>query len=381
MCKFLILFITRRYSNYGILFIDYMKYFLASDEDESGQSLDIYMFRRKKTRDNQFIGPTFPAEADTASSIQYIGDEGGHLKTYAILQEARTDFSNSKLRTILLIYSNPAWSIFILTTLFIAYKLDTCIYTFFAPGERPFWAIMILLCFNFIFTCDVVIIVGLKVFKRWRRTLNLMEPNSFLVVLDVILALPFSILYLLNDDRVAFNLHAIAPLVATIRVYRILQYFYNKSSQAGSNQWTTFLFQYLILFLLSVHSWTCVWYLSANKNFDVHEVQSSWSLSAIYLPTEVTLDWYYVCTYWSVMFLTTNALGDLYPVTTVERFTAILAILVGFLLTTVVFVGSLTSQFITITTRRSKYVRQLTKIKNHLRLIKMDSDTTTRIIR
>ncbi|KPJ19458.1 Potassium voltage-gated channel protein eag [Papilio machaon] len=73
--------------------------------------------------------------------------------------------------------------------------------------------------------------------------------------------------------------------------------------------------------------------------------------------------------------------SDLYPVTTAERVTATAAILVGFLLTTIVFVGSLTSQFITITTRRAKYVRQLQKIQNHLKLIKMDEITTKRIIR
>lgn len=308
-------------------------------------------------------------------------DKNKKQKTYAILQETRSEFSsNSKLRTLLLIYSNPAWKVFILTTLFISYILDTCVYTFYKSDERPFWTIIILLCFNFIFAFDVVIIVGLKFFRKWRKTLNLVEPETFIVVLNIILAVPYSFLYLLADINAQFNFHAIAPLVATIRVYRILEYFYNRSSQAGSNQWTTFLSQYLILFFLSVHTWTCVWFLFANRSFDLHKIRTSWSLAAVYLPTEVTLDWYYVCTYCSVMFLTTNALGDLYPVTTAERVIAILATLLGFLLTTVVFVGSLTSQFITITTRRSKYVRQLKKIKNHLRLIKMDTDTTKRII-
>lgn len=309
-------------------------------------------------------------------------DEDKRQKTYAILQETRSEFAtNSKLRTLLLIYSNPAWKIFILTTIFIAYILDTCVYTFYKSRKRPFWTIVILLCFNFIFTFDVVIIVGLKFFKKWRKTLNLVEPDTIKVVLNIILAIPYSFLYLVDDNLLQFNFHAIAPLIATIRVYRIIEYFYNRSSQAGSNQWTTFLSQYLILFFLSVHTWACVWYLFANRSFNIHKIRTSWSLAAIYLPTEETLDWYYVCTYWSVMFLTTNALGDLYPVTTAERVIAILATLLGFLLTTVVFVGSLTSQFITITTRRSKYVRQLKKIKNHLRLIKMDSDTTKRIIR
>lgn len=208
-----------------------------------------------------------------------------------------------------------------------------------------------------------------------------MEPDTVKIVVDVILAIPFSFFYLINYEFLSFSFHAMSPLVATIRVYRIVEYFYDRSSQAGSNQWTSFLSQYLILFLLSVHTWTCIWYLFSYRSFDIHKIRSSWSYAAIYLPTESTMDWYYVCAYWSMMFLTTNALGDLYPVTVNERISAIIAILLGFLLTTVVFVGSLTSQFITITTRRSKYVRRLRKIQNHLKLINMDADTTNRIIR
>lgn len=268
-----------------------------------------------------------------------------------------------------------------LTILFIAYILDSCLYTFCKEQERPFWVIIVIICFNFAFIFDVAILVGLKVSKKWRKTLNLMEPDTFKIVVDVILAIPFSFLYLVNYEFLTFSFHAISPLVATIRVYRIVEYFYDRSSQAGSNQWTSFLSQYLVLFLLSVHTWTCIWYLFSYRSFDIHGIRSSWSYAAINLPTQSTMDWYYVCTYWSVMFLTTNALGDLYPVTVNERISAILAILVGFLLTTVVFVGSLTSQFITITTRRSKYVRRLRKIQNHLKLINMDADTTNRIIR
>ncbi|KAF9821790.1 hypothetical protein SFRURICE_001901, partial [Spodoptera frugiperda] len=349
-----------------------------ADDKSSETRFDIYKYRRRATQ-SQLPGLSAPITA--AANVRFEIDKNKKQKTYAILQETRSEFSsNSKLRTLLLIYSNPAWKVFILTTLFISYILDTCVYTFYRSDERPFWTIIILLCFNFIFAFDVVIIVGLKFFRKWRKTLNLVEPETFIVVLNIILAVPYSFLYLLADINAQFNFHAIAPLVATIRVYRILEYFYNRSSQAGSNQWTTFLSQYLILFFLSVHTWTCVWFLFANRSFDLHKIRTSWSLAAVYLPTEVTLDWYYVCTYCSVMFLTTNALGDLYPVTTAERVIAILATLLGFLLTTVVFVGSLTSQFITITTRRSKYVRQLKKIKNHLRLIKMDTDTTKRII-
>lgn len=353
---------------------------LAQDKEDGG--LDVYKYRRRKAKHNQLLSSSYsyPDENNDSNNGKRSTEET-RTKTYAILQETRTEFNDNKSRALLLIYSNSAWRIFVLATLIIAFKLDTTIYAFCEPKERPFWTIMILMCLNFIFIFDVVIIVGLKFSKKWRKTLNLMEPNTFLVVLDLILALPYCFLYLLKSYELAFNFHAIAPIISTIRIYRVLQYFYNKSCQAGSNQWTTFLFQYLILFLLSVHTWTCVWYLFANKSFAVQEIQSSWSLSAIYLPTELTIHWYLVCTYLSIMYLTTNALGDLYPVTTVERLTAILAILVGFLLTTIVFVGSLTSQFITITTRRSKYVSQLTKIKNHLRLINMDAETTRRIIR
>lgn len=348
--------------------------FCLAEQDEG---LDVYRFRRRAIQSDGQSAP--PKIASGLTSIRFEMDDDRPHITYAVLQEGRSEFAtNSKLRTTLLIYSNPAWKIFILTDLFIAYILDTCVYTFCKANERPFWAIVILLCFNFIFTFDVTIIVGLKFFKKWRKTLNLVEPDTFKVVINIILAIPYSFLYLVDNH--VFNFHAIAPLIATIRVYRILEYFYNRSSQAGSNQWTTFLSQYLILFFLSVHTWACVWYLFANRTFDIHKLRTSWSLAAIYLPTEQTIDWYYVCTYWSVMFLTTNALGDLYPVTTAERVIAILATLLGFLLTTVVFVGSLTSQFITITTRRSKYVRQLKKIQNHLRLIQMDADTTKRII-
>ncbi|XP_059058535.1 uncharacterized protein LOC131851991 isoform X1 [Achroia grisella] len=350
--------------------------------DDKGSKLDVYKYRRRSDRNNFSTIPSIVnRRPDIFTNIQYEINEEKKQKTFAILQETRTEFTRSKLRSILLIYSDPLWKVFILTIIFTEYILDTCIYTFYEQKERPLWIVAVMLCLNFIFTLDVVIIFGLKFFKRWRKTLNLVEPETIRVTLDVILAMPYTFLYLLTYETSYFDIISIAPIMATIRVYRIIEYFYNKSSEAGSNQWTTFLFQYLILFLLSVHTWTCVWYLFSYRSFDIHEIHSSWSTAAIYLPTEVTFDWYFVCAYWSVMFLTTNALGDLYPVTTMERVTAILAILLGFLLTTIVFVGSLTSLFITITTRRAKYVRQMQKIQNYLELIKMDKDTTRRIIR
>ncbi|XP_049871178.1 uncharacterized protein LOC126370383 [Pectinophora gossypiella] len=316
-------------------------------------------------------------------NLIYSVDIGKRHRRYAILQEAPPEFTHSRLRYFLLMYSNTAWKLFIMMTLFIAYFLDTCLYTFFEQHARPLWMIVVLISLNFVFTFDVCVVVGLKLSKKWRKTLNLMEADTFKVIFDVILAIPFCFLYLISFPKnvSVFDFYAIAPIVALLRIYRILEYFYGKSLQAGSNQWITFLGQYLVLFVLSAHTWTCIWYLFSSRTFDLHKIRDSWSISAVYLPTETTSDWYFVCAYWSVTFLTTNALGDLYPMTTTERMIATLSIVLGFTLTTIVFVGSLTSQFITMTTRRSKYVRQLNKIRNHLRLIRMDKETTRRIIR
>lgn len=298
------------------------------------------------------------------------------------MQEHRTDFSNNKLRYVLLIYCNPIWNLTILIAILLQYLLESCLYTFIEPSKRSSWLILSIFLLNITFTLDVAVVVGLKFFEKWRKTLNLMEPDMKRVILDVVLAMPYCFMYLINrEDKTTFNIYAISPLIATARVYRIIEYSYNKSSEAGTNQWTTFLAQYLILLLLSVHTWTCIWYLFAYKHFDIHRIRSSWSIAASNFPTETIFDWYLVGAYWSVMFFTTNAFGDIYPITTYERIIAAIAILLGFLLTTVVFVGSLTSLFITITTRRARYVQQLKKIQNHLKLIKMDNETTKHIIR
>lgn len=359
-----------------------------NEVEENKCIFDIYKYLRLKDRNKVFTYPQSISRAINKSTLHVLHDGGEdkkELKTqqkaYAILQENRLEISDHKLRKFLLIYSNYVWKILTIASLFISYILNTCVYTFFLPRERPFWIIIVVIGLESIFIMDVIIVFGLKLSKKWRKTLNLVEPETWQVVLDIILAVPYAFLYLLNVDNATFDFHAISPVIAILRVYRILVYFYNISSQAGSNQWTTFLGQYLMLFVLSVHTWTCIWYLFSYRKFDLRKIRQSWSVSTVYLPTETTSDWYFVCAYWSVMFLTTNALGDLYPVTTIERIVATLAILLGFFLTTIVFVGSLTSQFITITTRRSKYARQLNKIKNHLSLINMDEDTTKRIIR
>ncbi|XP_050349519.1 uncharacterized protein LOC126772954 [Nymphalis io] len=357
---------------------------MVEDEENEDSSLSIYKYRRRNDKPNVFINPPSIGRFSDEHSHNILVeiDEKKQQKTYAILQECRSDFNNNKLRYILLIYTNPIWNLFNLSSIFIAYFLETCLYTFTTPQNRSIWMIILIISLNLVFTVDVIIVFGLKFFEKWRKTLNLVEPETMRVVIDVILAVPYSFLYLIiTIEHTAFNIYAIAPMMATARVYRIIEYSYIKSSQAGTNQWTTFLAQYLMLFLLSVHTWTCIWYLFSYRQFDIYKIQSSWSAAVVNLPTETTFDWYFVGAYWSVMIFTTNAFGDIYPVTTNERITAAIAVLLGFLLTTVVFVGSLTSLFITITTRRAKYVRQLKKIKNHLSLIKMDADTTKRIIR
>ncbi|XP_061704790.1 uncharacterized protein LOC133516091 isoform X3 [Cydia pomonella] len=350
-----------------------------NDSGSNSNSLDIYKYRKRKDRNELFKEP----DGDTYD-VQNETIEDGTAekpKVYAILQENRTEFTNCNLRYVMLIYTNNIWNFVMLSVVITTYILETWLYTFCVTKDRTIGIIALIICLNLIFTFDVVIIFCLKFIKRWRRTLNLVEPETFRVILDVILAMPYGIFYFFDLHVVEFDLSFVAPLVAGIRVYRVIMYFYNKSSQAGRNQWTTFLFQYLILFLLGVHTLTCIWFQFAYRGFELKNLRSSWSAGAIHLPTASVTDWYCVCAYWSIMMLTTNSLGDLYPITTAERITAIVAIVIGFLLTTIVFVGSLTSQFLTITTRRSKYVRQLKKIQNHLKLIRMNDDTTRRIIR
>ncbi|XP_045524847.1 uncharacterized protein LOC123714573 isoform X1 [Pieris brassicae] len=347
-----------------------------------GSSLDIYKYRRGKDKQCILINPLASGRysEDVSQNIIIEVDEQKRQKRYAILQEPKSDITTNRLRYFLLIYSNPIWNVFILSVIFTSYMFDTCLYTFFHVEQRPLWVVVMLICFNIIFMIDVSVLFGLKFFRQWRKTLNIVEPCTERVIFDIILAMPYPFLYFLRIE-VFMDIHAISPIIATVRAYRIIEYSYNKSSQAGTNQWTTFLAQYLILFLLSVHTYTCVWYLFSYRSFDVHKIRTSWSIGAIYLPTETVLDWHFVCAYWSVMILTTNSLGDLYPVSTLERIIATLAILLGFFITTIVFVGSLTSQFITITTRRAKYVRKLKRIQNHLSLIHMDEDTTKRVLR
>ncbi|CAG9579751.1 unnamed protein product [Danaus chrysippus] len=352
------------------------------EEDDDESSLNIYKYRRGRDRSDEFLKAITIGHFNDEQNIIVEVDENKRQKTYAILQEHRTDFSNNKLRYLLLIYCNPIWNLSILVAILLQYLLESCLYTFIEPSKRSSWLILSIFLLNITFTLDVAVVVGLKFFEKWRKTLNLMEPDMKRVILDVVLAMPYCFMYLINrEDKTTFNIYAISPLIATARVYRIIEYSYNKSSEAGTNQWTTFLAQYLILLLLSVHTWTCIWYLFAYKYFDIHLIRSSWSIAASNFPTETTFDWYLVGAYWSVMFFTTNAFGDIYPITTYERIIAAIAILLGFLLTTVVFVGSLTSLFITITTRRARYVQQLKKIQNHLKLIKMDNETTKHIIR
>ncbi|XP_053605424.1 uncharacterized protein LOC128672350 isoform X1 [Plodia interpunctella] len=349
--------------------------------DDEDAKFDVYKFRRRADRSKLSLN-TINSDIPRilSQNIIYEVDDNKKSKRYAILQEPRIEFSFNKFRALLLIYSDQSWKIFVLTTLFVEYLLDSCIYTFCKPEHRSLWLILLIVCLNSVYTFDVLIVCGLKFSRIWRKTLNLVEPSTSKVAIEVILAIPYSLLYLIRAETAIFDFTIIAPIMSTLRAYRILELFYNKSSEAGSNQWTTFLFQYLMLLLLCVHSWTCVWFLFSYRHFDIHKIRLSWSAAAVYLPTEETFDWYFVCTYWSIMCLTTNAIGDLYPVTTSERIAAIGAILVGFALTTIVYVGSLTSQFITVTTRRAKYVRQLKKIKNYLHLIKMDTDTTKRIM-
>ncbi|XP_050665526.1 uncharacterized protein LOC126965798 [Leptidea sinapis] len=354
----------------------------SDHEDEDESNLNIYKSRHRADNEKVFINPQAVgrySEENLQNIVVEIDEQKRH-KIYAILQEPKSDLTTNRLRYFLLIYINSFWNLFVLSVIFISYILDTCVFTFYKGERKPSWIIFVLACLNLVFAVDVTFLCGLKFSKQWRKTLNLVEPSIERVIVDLFLAVPYPISYLLSFD-LPFHFFIISPVMATVRVYRIIEFLYNKSSQAGTNQWTIFLAQYLILFLLSVHTWTCIWYLSSYRSFNIHSLRSSWSIGAVNLPTETVLDWHFICAYWSVMILTTNSLGDLYPVSSLERVVATVAVLLGFFLTTVIFVGSLTSQFITITTRRAKYVRQLKKIQNHLQLINMDADTTSRVLR
>ncbi|KAG7309661.1 hypothetical protein JYU34_004149 [Plutella xylostella] len=338
----------------------------------------IYKYRHRTEGDELSVSPTYGDLIEMGKTPKE--GEQSTEKKYSLLHENRTDFAENRLRYIFVTLSGSGWQIFVLVTIVVSFTLSTSLFTFCEPEERPLSLRIILGLFSMVFAVDVLFEIWLKFSTDSRRTLNLMEPDTCRVVIDGILALPYAMFFFIGLNLP--NVYAIIPLVFTIRLYRLLEYFYISSSQAGRNQWSAFIFQYLVLFLTFVHLNTCIWYLMSYKEFDVKNIRKSWSISIglSYLPTETKLDWYLVSLYWSVMLISTNALGDIYPETTTERTAAIIANLLGFFLTSIVFVGSLTSQFITITTRRSNYVRQLRKIQNHLELIKMDTDVTKRIL-
>lgn len=348
---------------------------VASDDSSADSSLEIYKYRRREKKEPIFMFPTDDGNNHAPGS----GQDEKTAKTYAVLQEKRGEKKFQRLRFLFLLYNTNSWKVFIIGTIFFAYILDMWLYAFCDIDNRPFGYVLIAVSLDSVYTADVIFVVTLKISRKWRKTLNLVEEDTLKVVLDCLVAMPYSILYFIRIE--SFDLYVIVPIASMMREYRILKYFYNKSSQAGSNQWNQFLLQYLMIFLHLVHTFSCILYLFAYQGFEVDQIRSSWTMSSLHLPTEKKLDWYFVSAYWSIMFLTTNCLGDLYPLNTMERVCGSLAVIFGFLLTSIVFVGSLNSQFITITTRRSKYVSQLKKIKNHLKLINMDPDDSRRIIR
>ncbi|KOB77802.1 putative tetrameric potassium-selective cyclic nucleotide gated channel [Operophtera brumata] len=159
---------------------------MGDDGEKKERKLDFFKFRRRASREKTLLDHHFDLKSSKGTETNIYNKEGDEKrqKTYAILQEKRAEFTNSRLRALLMIYSNSGWKLFMLTILFVAYILDSCLYTFCKEEERPFWVIVLNICFNFAFTFDVAILVGLKISKKWRKTLNLMEPDTLRVVVD-----------------------------------------------------------------------------------------------------------------------------------------------------------------------------------------------------
>ncbi|KAI4458631.1 cyclic nucleotide-gated cation channel subunit a [Holotrichia oblita] len=252
------------------------------------------------------------------------------------------------------------------------YFLSSTIYVY-DPPVYPFdWEFYVTLICDGIYIFDVTSSICLKIIA-WAHPNMIEYPKHIsLILIDVVLALPYSTGYCVFYKTVTTGIFLVLRLITWLRLYRLVYFFNCFENTTRRHRWVIFYVKFFLYLIIIEHFFACAWYALVNFTPTGIRIWSNSLTNLSHYPKPVA-KWYLITSYFSTTILSHTGFGDLSPVNINERFLTTMITCSGFLIWSY-YVSSLITLLLRSRYPRYKLQKQLSLILQYLNLITADKD-------
>lgn len=263
--------------------------------------------------------------------------------------------------------SSSAWEILILIT--IAYNIIVTIFLF-TVNHKPDLSVIILVhAICFLYWGDFSLHVIHRII-RLPEEIQVKRRETKLLILDAFSLAPLSVIFLIVSQSVTATDFFVLRVITFIRFYRIPRYFNYATNTADTYHWKIFLLEYVCYLVLLIHILASVWMFCSDsgKDIEIHE----WN--------KTKYNAFHTSVYFTLSTMLNTGFGDIYPSTDTERILCIIAMFVGFGLTTAVLLGALASEITNAEYKRETYRQEYSATMKELKEAQISDETCEKIL-
>jgi hypothetical protein len=278
--------------------------------------------------------------------------------------------------------SPDIWKIFILVTIFVSFFLVSFSYVFLKKVDKKIFYLILTL--DMIYILDYV--VGLLNFfwRKVRIRLN-KQPirTKSVLITDFFVSFPYSYTYKLFCHTYNHITFLCIRSILLLHLSHFVLFFKEKWKTAGNNHIKYFTIQYIICFLVFTQCFACLWYLLAFPD----DPSYGWSkVNDLRDKYKHASEQYIICIYFALINITNRNYGDLVPLGIGEKILisnnprnqdctslticfTVAMLCIGFILTTGIFIATLSFLLDIKYKRRTTLKMQLQNVLMYLKSI------------
>lgn len=213
------------------------------------------------------------------------------------------------------------WRFVVLLTIGINYWWVTYSY-FFQRKTVVTTTLPALIVFDVIYAFDFLFALIAFLSKKIQMHMTNRPRSKRCIIFDGILVFPYSMVYILVTHKKLSNTFFFLWIIAFLRMYQICKFFSTKSKNAGVDHQRYFMIQYIVFFLVLLHTFSCIWIIMGCPMGS--EEATGWAHSSTIYTLNLTTNfkWYLAATYFTMSMITNVGFADIEPITVYEKIVA-----------------------------------------------------------
>ncbi|XP_046436019.1 uncharacterized protein LOC124187876 [Neodiprion fabricii] len=215
-----------------------------------------------------------------------------------------------------------------------------------------------------------------------RTTRELKARSIFLILLDilgVVIGMPIRFLLDHSPEDEPIYIDFVSVIIPVLRMYRPINFFSQLTDMVGNVAIAITFATYIVIFLVTLHTYTCFWYLFSQCTV----CGERWIVtisSSKKLTTNEPWEWYLVSLYFATCAMSSTGFGGITARNSMEQMYTLLMMVTGFVILVAAFIGSLTSGILEAVKRNTEFRNKLHLIAEILVQAKVSKDMRDGVI-